>query len=81
MDERLSSYGLIARASIEYSIPLLTKLFSERFAQLHQVLVLISSLGQVTHLFGQFYHPQLVIDFQNWCFCIILLALIYNGLD
>ncbi|KAK9735232.1 hypothetical protein RND81_04G192400 [Saponaria officinalis] len=37
MDERLSSYGLIARASIEYSIPFLTKLFMERFAQLHQM--------------------------------------------
>ncbi|XP_074292806.1 uncharacterized protein LOC141619685 isoform X2 [Silene latifolia] len=37
MDERLSSYGLLARASIEYSIPFLTKLFMERFAQLHQV--------------------------------------------
>lgn len=37
MDERLSSYGLIARASIECSVPLLTKLFSERFQQLYQV--------------------------------------------
>lgn len=37
MDERLSSYGLIARASIEYSVPLLTKLFSERVNQLHQI--------------------------------------------
>ncbi|KAL9225514.1 hypothetical protein vseg_001428 [Gypsophila vaccaria] len=37
MDERLSSYGLIARASIEYSVPFLTKLFLERFAQLHQM--------------------------------------------
>ncbi|XP_057550159.1 uncharacterized protein LOC130828285 isoform X1 [Amaranthus tricolor] len=37
MDERLSSYGLIARASIEFSIPFLTKVFLERFAQLHQI--------------------------------------------
>ncbi|XP_056699481.1 uncharacterized protein [Spinacia oleracea] len=37
MDERLNSYGLIARASIEYSVPLLTKVFLERLAQLHQV--------------------------------------------
>ncbi|GMH10488.1 hypothetical protein Nepgr_012329 [Nepenthes gracilis] len=36
MDERLSSYGLIARASIEFSVPLLTRLLSERFAWLHQ---------------------------------------------
>lgn len=37
MDERLNSYGLIARASIEYSVPFLTKVFLERFAQLHQI--------------------------------------------
>ncbi|XP_019108194.2 uncharacterized protein LOC104907672 isoform X2 [Beta vulgaris subsp. vulgaris] len=36
MDERLNSYGLIARASIEYSVPFLTKVFLERFAKLHQ---------------------------------------------
>ncbi|GAB2246564.1 hypothetical protein Droror1_Dr00002057 [Drosera rotundifolia] len=36
MDERLSSYGTIARAAIEHSVPLLTKLFSERFALLAQ---------------------------------------------
>ncbi|KAL2942733.1 Exportin-4 [Bienertia sinuspersici] len=36
MDERLNSYGLIARASIEYSVPFLTKVFLERIAQLHQ---------------------------------------------
>ncbi|KAJ4834159.1 hypothetical protein Tsubulata_008143 [Turnera subulata] len=36
MDERLSSYGLIARAAIDVTIPLLTRLFSERFSALHQ---------------------------------------------
>ncbi|XP_059628544.1 uncharacterized protein LOC132271236 isoform X3 [Cornus florida] len=36
MDERLSSYALIARAAIDVAIPLLTRLFSERFARLHQ---------------------------------------------
>nr|KJB26593.1 hypothetical protein B456_004G249100 [Gossypium raimondii] len=36
MDERLSSYALIARAAIDVTIPLLTRLFSERFARLHQ---------------------------------------------
>lgn len=39
MDERLSSYALIARAAIDAAVPLLTRLFSERFAQLHQVLL------------------------------------------
>lgn len=38
MDERLSSYALIARAAIDVTIPLLTRLFSEHFARLHQVL-------------------------------------------
>ncbi|CAK7341133.1 unnamed protein product [Dovyalis caffra] len=36
MDERLSSYAFIARAAIEVTIPLLTRLFSERFSTLHQ---------------------------------------------
>ncbi|KAH9698833.1 exportin-4 protein [Citrus sinensis] len=36
MDERLSSYALIARAAIDATVPLLTRLFSERFARLHQ---------------------------------------------
>ncbi|KAG4135728.1 hypothetical protein ERO13_D08G234300v2 [Gossypium hirsutum] len=36
MDERLSSYALIARAAIDVTIPLLTRLFSEHFARLHQ---------------------------------------------
>ncbi|KAL8130523.1 hypothetical protein V2J09_019678 [Rumex salicifolius] len=36
MDERLSSYGLIARASVERSVPLLTRVFLERFARLQQ---------------------------------------------
>ncbi|XVF57114.1 hypothetical protein PTKIN_Ptkin06aG0177700 [Pterospermum kingtungense] len=36
MDERLSSYALIARAAIDVTIPLLTRLFSERFARLHR---------------------------------------------
>lgn len=36
MDERLSSYALIARAAIDFTIPLLTRLFSERLARLHQ---------------------------------------------
>ena len=37
MDERLSSYALIARAAILVAIPLLMRLFSERFARLNQV--------------------------------------------
>ncbi|CAM8925883.1 unnamed protein product [Rhodiola kirilowii] len=36
MDERLSSYALIARAAIEFSIPMLTRLFSEHVSRLHQ---------------------------------------------
>ncbi|KAK4596630.1 hypothetical protein RGQ29_014596 [Quercus rubra] len=36
MDERLSSYALIARAAIHVAIPLLMRLFSERFARLNQ---------------------------------------------
>lgn len=36
MDERLSSYALIARAAADITIPLLTKLFAERFARLNQ---------------------------------------------
>ncbi|GAB2277628.1 hypothetical protein Dimus_012336 [Dionaea muscipula] len=36
MDERLSSYGLVARAAIEFSVSLLTTLISERFARLDQ---------------------------------------------
>ncbi|KAK7337953.1 hypothetical protein VNO77_18547 [Canavalia gladiata] len=36
MDERLSSYALIARASIDVTIPLLMRVFSERVAHLNQ---------------------------------------------
>lgn len=36
MDERLSSYALIARAAIDITIPILTRLLSERFARLYQ---------------------------------------------
>ncbi|KAG6700565.1 hypothetical protein I3842_08G118500 [Carya illinoinensis] len=36
MDERLSSYALIARGAIHVAIPLLTRLFSERFVRLDQ---------------------------------------------
>ncbi|CAL5194582.1 unnamed protein product [Lathyrus oleraceus] len=36
MDERLSSYALIARASIDVTIPLLTSVFSERVTRLNQ---------------------------------------------
>ncbi|XVE62729.1 hypothetical protein DITRI_Ditri06bG0142700 [Diplodiscus trichospermus] len=36
MDERLSSYALIARAAIDVTIPLLTRMFAERFARLYQ---------------------------------------------
>ncbi|KAI4350108.1 hypothetical protein L6164_010625 [Bauhinia variegata] len=36
MDERLSSYGLIARAAIDVTIPLLIRLFSERVARLNE---------------------------------------------
>ncbi|KAJ4968652.1 hypothetical protein NE237_015353 [Protea cynaroides] len=35
MDERLSSYALLARAAVDVTIPLLTKLFSERFTLLY----------------------------------------------
>lgn len=37
MDERLSTYALIARAAIDNTVPFLTRLFTERFARLHQV--------------------------------------------
>lgn len=40
MDERLSSYALIARAAIDVTIPLLTRLFSERFSRLNQVVLI-----------------------------------------
>ncbi|KAL6501830.1 hypothetical protein OROGR_026963 [Orobanche gracilis] len=36
MDERLSSYALIARAALGATVPLVTKLFSERIVMLHQ---------------------------------------------
>ncbi|XP_055828191.1 uncharacterized protein LOC129896345 isoform X2 [Solanum dulcamara] len=36
MDERLSSYALIARAAINVTVPLLTQRFSEKFARLQQ---------------------------------------------
>uniref|UniRef100_A0A7N0ZUX4 Exportin-4 n=1 Tax=Kalanchoe fedtschenkoi TaxID=63787 RepID=A0A7N0ZUX4_KALFE len=36
MDERLSSYALIARAAIEFSIPMLTRLFSDLISRLLQ---------------------------------------------
>ncbi|XP_042013629.1 exportin-4-like [Salvia splendens] len=36
MDERLSSYALIARAALGSTIPFLTKCFSERIMMLHQ---------------------------------------------
>ncbi|CAL1382927.1 unnamed protein product [Linum trigynum] len=36
MDERLISYALIGRAAVNVTIPLLTRLFSERVALLHQ---------------------------------------------
>ncbi|VVA33066.1 PREDICTED: exportin-4 [Prunus dulcis] len=36
LDERLSSYALIARAAIDVTIPLLTRLFTERFERLNQ---------------------------------------------
>lgn len=36
MDERLSSYALIARAAVDVTIPLLTRVFSARVALLHQ---------------------------------------------
>lgn len=39
MDERLSSYALIARAAIDVTVPLLTGHFSERFVRLHQVII------------------------------------------
>lgn len=37
LDERLSSYALIARTAIEVTVPFLTRLFSERFERLNQV--------------------------------------------
>ncbi|KAJ9185793.1 hypothetical protein P3X46_005384 [Hevea brasiliensis] len=36
MDERLSSYALIARAAVDVATPLLTRLFSELVARIHQ---------------------------------------------
>ncbi|XP_026401021.1 exportin-4-like [Papaver somniferum] len=36
MDERLSSYALIARVALKDTVPLLTLLFSERITQIHQ---------------------------------------------
>ncbi|XP_050143396.1 uncharacterized protein LOC126619158 [Malus sylvestris] len=36
LDERLSSYALIARAAIDVTIPFLTSLFTERFERLNQ---------------------------------------------
>ncbi|XP_073158975.1 uncharacterized protein [Henckelia pumila] len=36
MDERLSSYALIARSAIGVTVPFLTKLFSDLFIRLHQ---------------------------------------------
>jgi hypothetical protein len=40
MDERLSSYALIARVAIDVTIPFLMKLFSERFSRLNQVVLI-----------------------------------------
>lgn len=40
MDERLGSYALIARAAVDATVPFLTKLFSDRVARLHQVLLI-----------------------------------------
>lgn len=40
MDERLGSYALIARAAVDATIPFLAKLFSDRVARLHQVLLI-----------------------------------------
>lgn len=37
LDERLSSYALIARTAIEVTVPFLTRLYSERFERLNQV--------------------------------------------
>lgn len=37
-DETLYAYALIARAAVETTVPFLTRLFSERFALLSQVL-------------------------------------------
>ncbi|KAK4726924.1 hypothetical protein R3W88_031841 [Solanum pinnatisectum] len=36
MDERLSSYALIARAAVNVTVPFLIRLFSEKFARLQQ---------------------------------------------
>lgn len=45
MDERLGSYALIARAAVDATVPFLTKLFSDRVARLHQVLLIDLPLG------------------------------------
>ena len=63
MDERLSSYGLIARASIEFSIPFLTKVFLERFAQLHQVKDSYAYLADVS---GSIIT---CLSVKNWVYC------------
>ncbi|KAJ8760582.1 hypothetical protein K2173_015249 [Erythroxylum novogranatense] len=53
MDERLSSYALIGRAAVDVTIPLLTRLFSERLARLHQgrdIIELIPTLEEIYSL-------------------------------
>uniref|UniRef100_A0A2P2MR29 Uncharacterized protein MANES_09G147900 n=1 Tax=Rhizophora mucronata TaxID=61149 RepID=A0A2P2MR29_RHIMU len=52
MDERLSSYALIARAAVDVTIPLLTRLFSERFARLHQGRGIIDPTATLEELYS-----------------------------
>ncbi|KAK7827203.1 exportin-4 [Quercus suber] len=63
MDERLSSYALIARAAIHVAIPLLTRLFSERFARLNQVPYAIQTY--FTDNMGADEHPVIVLSRQS----------------
>jgi len=52
MDERLSCYALIARASIDVTIPLLIRVFSQRVARLNQVgFIFEESAGSSVHFF------------------------------
>ncbi|KAG5531333.1 hypothetical protein RHGRI_026075 [Rhododendron griersonianum] len=54
-NERLSSYGLITRAAIDATIPLLTRLFSKRFVRLHECFLV--------DMMSYFVRPQ-------WHYCV-----------
>ncbi|KAL0349232.1 UNVERIFIED_CONTAM: Exportin-4 [Sesamum angustifolium] len=60
MDERLSSYALIARAAVGATIPHLKELFSERIMRLHQVPKEIES--HYTNITEVDKHPVIVLS-------------------